>query len=947
MHHRRLPPHRALLKGLSFILVAVGLAPAVAQGQPRPAFPAPPPKYRALVRYTIDAPRDQHVAQYDALVRHLLKLGFEFEPPLEDRPPTDREDPTKDILEGLVPSANILKILDSPYAASVLLARPDVKRPEKAKDPVRVQLELVSGYPTSQQLALVSQVLVLLQHFEFRESGSYDHRGYTGLPHTRLRGTIPAGQLDVLLRDLRQQPTGWLAPGIVHGELPSPLRQASPVLITEVLPDPAPPEEPAGPPERDDIALEKISADLWGLVSKKGQEGQTVRLEILLATAPAAGSLSWKDALRQAAPSLFIEGRVAQSVTATALLGEVKALAHVPEVSVVRLPRPPLIQLGPAAALKGDDARALEMSGVAALHKRGHRGKGVRVAVVDSDFRGFEALVKSKQLPATTRLVDFTAHRNPSLEPDPPPDNGAAIGHGTHCALALALAAPEVDLTLVRIDPGAPYLLAEVADLIRGGPAVSTSLGRRLDELTAARARLRLRRDELLLERKIVLENYEDDKELRDRYGFLGPVRAWVFSPREWHQLRMGEYERDEEAFRQRERRVLGLLAEVKGLLGIQVVSSSLVWNEDQPLGGRSPLTRYLDTMLCEKGRVPPPLWLTSAGNTRGQIWNGLFRDSDGDGVMEFARADAPLPAGLWTPELAFLAWQPLAGPKVPDLPAKTRLRVSVHWTEPHDPDYFLRAGEPDLYLQPLARPRLTVLRQRDPEGKTLPADDFEIVARSPERPLRVDNFPHSSTYELAVEFVAEPGGRYALRLERQLATQWIMVSEDEGNRYKLRQLTGLTPTGIRPLGVATLPGVERHWQLTPRVFVQATQGPAAHLGRPVLRDFATDLGTVGVPADGRQVIAVGAADLEKRAQPYSAPGPPPGMDLFLTPRVLAPDTLDLGLAGKGPAFGTSLATSFAAGAAAALLSAQWSPVEIHHLMQGPGRRLLDASSRP
>jgi hypothetical protein len=919
----------------------------------------------------IDAPRDQHVAQYDSLVRHLTKLGFEFEPPLEDRPPTDREDPTKDSLTGLVPAAKVLKILDSPFAASVLLSRPDFKKPDKVEAPVRVQLDLLSGYGPAQQQTLAAQVLVLLQHFGYRDSVGYDHRGFTGQPHTRLRGTMPAGLLDVLLRDLRRQPSGWLAAGIPSADLPGPLRNASPILVAEILPDPAPPEEPIGPPERDDDALEKLDADLWALTAKKGEAARTVRLDVILATAPAAGSLTWKDALRHAAPSLFIEGRLGPIVTGTALVGEVKALASMPAVSVVRLARAPVVQAGPAPGIEADDGRALKATGLDALHKRGFRGKGVRVAVVDGDFRGFEALVRAKRLPATTRLVDLTAHRNSSLQPDPYPDNGAAIGHGTHCALALALAAPEAELTLVRIDPAAAYMLAEVGDLIRGGPAVSASLGRRLDELTAARAQLRLRRDKLLLERRLILENYEDEKELRQRYDFLGPVRAWVFTPREWHQLRMAELEREEEAFLARERRVLGLLAGAKELMGIQVVSCSLVWNEDQPLAGRSPLTRYFDTVLAENCRVPPPFWLTSAGNTRGQVWHGPFQDHDGDGVMQFAAPGSALPAGVWTRQLAFLAWQPLAGPPMADLPGKTRFRVTVQWTEPHDRDYFVRPGEPDLYLQPLARPRLTVLRQRDPEGKALPADDFEVVARAPERPLRLeltfdragdmgvrvvrspdrplrlDNFPHSSTYEMAVEFVAEPGGRYALRLERQQGTQWILLSEAEGNRFKLEQLQGLTPTGVRPLGVATVPAAERHWQLAPRIFVQAVSGPGAHLGRPVFRDFATDLGTIGVPADGRQVIAVGAASLERKAQAYSAPGPPVAMELFTTPRLLAPDALDLGLAGKGPAFGTCLATPFAAGAAAALLSAGWSRAEIMHLLQGPSRHVLQVGTKP
>ena len=69
-------------------------------------------------------------------------------------------------------------------------------------------------------------------------------------PYTRIVGVIPAGQLSLLLRDLRLLPTNWFETRVSMSELPAPLRSASPILITEVLPDPAPlPERPlvAGP----------------------------------------------------------------------------------------------------------------------------------------------------------------------------------------------------------------------------------------------------------------------------------------------------------------------------------------------------------------------------------------------------------------------------------------------------------------------------------------------------------------------------------------------------------------------------------------------------------------------------------------------------------------------------------------------------------------------------
>src|SRR6476619_2666379 len=114
---------------------------------------------------------------------------------------------------------------------------------------------------------------------------------------------------------------------------------------------------------------------------------------------------------------------------------------------------------------------------------------------------------------------------------------------------------------------------------------------------------------------------------------------------------------------------------------------------------------------------------------------------------MEFAAANSPTPKGRCNHELNFLAWQPWDGPRSLDLPAKARVRLSLQWREPHDPDYFLRPREPDYYRLPLAQMRLVVLRQRDPEGKTKPADTFDVVAPSLFLPERLAHVSNSSVY--------------------------------------------------------------------------------------------------------------------------------------------------------------------------------------------------------
>jgi hypothetical protein len=321
------------------------------------------------------------------------------------------------------------------------------------------------------------------------------------------------------------------------------------------------------------------------------------------------------------------------------------------------------------------------------------------------------------------------------------------------------------------------------------------------------------------------------------------------------------------------------------------VVTCSLIWNTGYPVDGSSVLSRYFDARPFRSA-----LWFQAAGNTRGQAWAGLFRDTDGNGIMEFAGPDAPLPAGRWTRELNFLAWQPFKKARALDLPAGARLRLAVQWREPHDPRY-ARGGD-DPYRQPLARLRLVVLRQRDPSGKALPTDDMEEVAHSPgyaDRyglPQRLANYPSSATYEQTLEFTVLTAGRYALRLE------------------------GRVPRGIQPADAPALPALEKTWELRPRVFIEVVDDASRSQGRPVFLDYATDEGTLGMPADSRGVVTVGSADRRNKPLPYSATGPALNLELLTKPNVLISDDGRLGTEGA-VAYGTSLAAPYAAGLAA------------------------------
>src|SRR5262249_39645436 len=138
------------------------------------------------------------------------------------------------------------------------------------------------------------------------------------------------------------------------------------------------------------------------------------------------------------------------------------------------------------AALRAipDDPLPLRTSGVRKLWDMGFKGKGQRVAVVDSDFRGWEAAL-GKSLPATTRMIDLTRSRNADLLPDAFEGDPTQLGPGTLSAAAVHRAAPEAELTLVRVDGSAPYLVQAAADAINGGGDASLfALDDRVDELS-------------------------------------------------------------------------------------------------------------------------------------------------------------------------------------------------------------------------------------------------------------------------------------------------------------------------------------------------------------------------------------------------------------------------------------------------------------------------------
>jgi hypothetical protein len=887
-----LPPGVArCLQALSVatLALAVGTAAAVP-----PAAPPAPKQYDVHIRYRIDAGRPERLKQYFELTKFLTSAGFTVDPNLDDDP----GDPYETRLRGTIASANVPLLFADPQTRrtfadprirSLLLLPAGFKIPEDAAAPVKVQLGLAGGLSPARQWVLADQLRSKLVPLGFQEAVGYDHRG-----HQRMVGTIPAANLETLLKDLRWQPGGWFAPNVPIDLVPQPLRATDPILVTEVIPEP-PGVPPANNVEKapsmaDDDPRQKVSLDLRALAAREDAPKRE-RMEVILTMTPGADDTAWQRVLTLISRGLMIEGRSGPVVTVLAPPNQALPLAESPLVANVRLPRPTVSALLPAGDRKVETQAVVRASGLERWHARGCRGKGVRVAIIDSDFRGYEAYT-GKQLPAKLRYVDFTAERNINLLPDEFASPEKAVGSGTQAALAVAVAAPEADLTLIRVDPSAPYQLVEAARLINGENVRTEALVQRSNDLQADLDGLRLRREDLNREHSAILNDFRTDDVVARR--------------RQEHLQKAADLERDESALQEREGRLLALLRAYQDLKTIQVVSCNVLWNTGYPVDGSHPLTRYLNDHPLRT-----TLWFQVAGNTMRQTWADQFRDADGNGVMEFAPPGARLPPDRWTPELNFLGWQPFFKAQTPDLPAKARLRLSIQWREEHDPHLARTAG--DVYRKPLANLQLLVLRQRDPTGTLLPADDLEVSARAAGLPQRLDNQPTNAVYEQTVEFTADVAGRYAVRVE------------------------GRKAPGTRPPDVPTLPILEQSWELWPRLTVEVLDEPSRQTGRPVFLDCFTARGSLGVPADAQGVITVGAADATGKPQPFSTSGPPLNRDLLVKPDILESDGFRLALTGIAEIYGSHLATPFAAGTSAVVLGAgvqryQWECYLRRHL---------------
>jgi hypothetical protein len=221
-----------------------------------------------------------------------------------------------------------------------------------------------------------------------------------------------------------------------------------------------------------------------------------------------------------------------------------------------------------------------------------------------------------------------------------------------------------------------------------------------------------------------------------------------------------------------------------------------------------------------------------------------------------------------------FLGFRSPSGETVPDLPGGAKLRFTMQWREPLDPN----VPSVDRPIYPVV---LRLFRQLDPEGAKRPSDEMAEDARSVGGPYPVLLSSTSVVYEQILEFTVPTAGRYAVVIATGYQTD--------------------------PL----LPALRREAEIHPRLFVETLSGNPAD-GRVVFRSYVNPLAGVGVPGDSIGVTTVGTGT------PGELIGGGTGLTLRPKPDLFAPAALDA----IGGVNGTGIATGFVGGIAAELVQA-------------------------
>ena len=212
------------LSSILLLLLAATSAPGQVVAPPKPE------SYDVEFRYRIRADRDERIRQYRAMTAELEKLGFDQARTKND----DLEilDPTAELKSGTIPGKNAQSLTGIDAIRTVIVRPAGAKAAEDAKKPLQVRIGIPLNFTGREQRILHGQTVAHLAALGFVEAAGYRHDNFA-----TMRGTLPAGVIPQLLKDLRTLPGGWLFSANPRDALPAPFGTTVPIRFVEVLAD--------------------------------------------------------------------------------------------------------------------------------------------------------------------------------------------------------------------------------------------------------------------------------------------------------------------------------------------------------------------------------------------------------------------------------------------------------------------------------------------------------------------------------------------------------------------------------------------------------------------------------------------------------------------------------------------------------------------------------------
>lgn len=683
-------------------------------------------KYLVRLRYKIDAELQQRYAYYKQMLASIEQAGFKAAPGLP------RAELFGEMLSGTIPASGISTLRLERFLRVAVLIPEGYQLPADAQQTVLVRLILnITGSDRQRELYQLARE-------QLKPLGFIENEGANHQQHTRMLGRLPVAAFDALLNSNLEVtlPTSLKAASAVAGKTPL-VRLA--IVIAETSPPVPDVAQPTAAPAGKEY-LDKISPDLKGYLTKvpEGDLDKFMHLELVLRS-PQLDNDFRLQLLRS--ETMFItEGNLGPIVTGLAPPSRITELAKQDNISTVRLPqiaRPfPASQLGAVEfAAIGQELGTLPVAHIPATLPKPAK----RAVIIGDDFRQFEKWI-GEGFPKNTRLIDATAELNPDLKPASLPE-GDASGQSTLLAKEFLKQNPHDEVVLVRIDAGSPFQLQQLGESVLGKPWLTPALLNRKEEWAEETTRIENEKLELRVMRSRILNDFTLDDATKAK--------------RLEYQKRQEALDALDKAHFQRGIRFEQFIHDMASLKGAKTVCVTMQWTDGYAdLPGQSPRLRFLTHDVLRGAK-----WYQATLNRPGQVWTGLFRDNNGDQVMEFTASKSAA-----RHDFAQLAWKPFgaASSAVTTLPENTVVQVTLNWFEVHA----ATGDSGDIYRKPQADFSIKVLKERDGAGKQLPADAYEVIARSPVLADRVEHSKRGSLYQSILRFtVPAGGGKYALQL--------------------------------------------------------------------------------------------------------------------------------------------------------------------------------------